>query len=61
MLRDIEIRGWRLSRKNVSENVIDVALMAFVVSLGMTLEKLSECDRALVACDFPHLDKWRVI
>jgi hypothetical protein len=57
MLRDSEIRGGRPSRKNVSENVIDVTLMAFVVSLGLTTEKLSECDCALVASDFPHLDK----
>jgi hypothetical protein len=44
--------------KNSSENGVDIALMALVVSLGMTTENWFECRRALVGSDSPHLHKW---
>jgi hypothetical protein len=47
--------------KNSSENGVDIALMALVVSLGMTTENSFECRRALVGSDFPDLHKWPAI
>jgi hypothetical protein len=47
--------------KNSSENGVDIALMALVVSLGMTTENPFECRRAVVGSDFPHLPKWLAI
>jgi hypothetical protein len=48
-------------RKNSSENEVDIALMALVVSLEMTTENWFECRRALEGLDFPHLHKWPAI
>jgi hypothetical protein len=46
--------GCSLGKKS-SENGVDIALMALVVSLGMTTENSFECRRALVGSDFPNL------
>jgi hypothetical protein len=47
--------------KNSSENGVDIALMALVVSLEMTTENSFEWSRALVGWDFPHMYKWPAI
>jgi hypothetical protein len=47
--------------KNARENGVNIALMALVVSLGMTTENWFECRRALVGSGFPHLHKWPAI
>jgi hypothetical protein len=47
--------------KNPSENGVDIALMALVVSLGMTTENAFDWRRALVGSDFPDLHKWPAI
>jgi hypothetical protein len=47
--------------KNSRENGVDIALMALVVSLGMTTENSFEWRRAVVGLDFPHFHKWQAI
>jgi hypothetical protein len=48
---------WQIS----SENGVDIALMALVVSLGITTENWFECRRARAGSDSPHLPKWPAI
>jgi hypothetical protein len=53
--------GRRPSRENVSEDVVDIALVVLAISLGIILEKSFEGHSELAGSDVLHLHDWLAI